>query len=97
MSLSHDSSEGVLSTAPLSLIGLGDRSPPSLLKSANGVGEVLFCMCVGFGAARGMESGELVGFEARGLVLEEVGRYNGRICDTGCALEIRASGLGFEV
>jgi hypothetical protein len=31
-----------------------------------------------------MESGEFVGFEARGLVLEEIGRYEGWIWDTGC-------------
>jgi hypothetical protein len=44
-----------------------------------------------------MESGELVGFEARGLVLEEMGRYAGWIWVTGCVLWTGAWSFEFEV
>lgn len=44
-----------------------------------------------------MASGELVGFEARGLVLEEIGRYAGWICDTGCVSWTGIWSFVFEV
>jgi hypothetical protein len=44
-----------------------------------------------------MASGELVGFEARGLVIGEIGRYVGWIWDTGCVLWTGAWSFEFEV